>query len=255
MVSLFGVLNIASQSLSVEQEATAVAGQNLANVINPAYAEQQLNVAATTPLQTTSGQEGTGVKAVSITDLRNALLDAQIQAEGSVTGSLNSQQTALQQAEAYLNEQLSSASGTASSTSSPNGLAADLSNFFGSLQTLANDPTNISDRQAVAQSAQQLTQQFNSVSAGLSTVTSNLNSSIQSSVTASNQDLSQIAALNQQIVEAESSGGTANDLVNQREQLIESLSGHGQPDRFRAIQRRGQHQHRRRQHGGGPDDA
>jgi len=216
------------QSLSVQQEATAIAGQNLANVNNPAYADEQLQIQEATPLETPTGEEGTGVDAVSITSMRDALLDAQIAAEGSVSGSLTSQQSALQEAEAYLDEELSSTS-TSSSTSaatSSNGLTADLSNFFSSLQTLSTDPGNISDRQAVIQSAQQLTEQFNQVSSGLDTVTSDLNSSIQSGVTAANQDLSQIASLNQQIMEAQNSGGTADQLVDEREKTIENLAGY-----------------------------
>ncbi len=212
------------KSLSVQQEATAIAGQNLANVNNPAYADEQLEIQEATPLETPTGEEGTGVDAVSITSMRDALLDAQIVAEGSVTGSLTSQQSALQQAEAYLNEKLGTSS--SSSASSSNGLATDLSNLFSSLQTLSTNPGNISDRQAVIQSAQQLTEQFNQVSSGLNTVTSGLNSSIQSGVTASNQDLSQIATLNQQIMEAQNSGGTADQLVDEREKTIEDLAGY-----------------------------
>ena len=207
MVSLFGVLNIGAQSLGVETTESAVAGQNLANVNNPGYAEEQVNLQTDDPLQTPVGEEGTGVQAVSITEVRDALLDSQIQSEGSVTGSLTSQQSALQEAEAYLNEQLSGS--TSAGTSSPNGLTADLSNFYNALQTLSTDPSNIADRQAVIQSAQQLTQQFNSASSGLATVTSNLNSSIASGVTSANQDLSQIAGLNQQIVLSQASGGSA----------------------------------------------
>jgi len=216
------------QSLSVQQEATAIAGQNLANVNNPAYADEQLELQEATPLETPTGEEGTGVDAVSITSMRDALLDAQIAAEGSVTGSLTAQQSALQQAEAYLDEELSSTS-TGSSTSaatSPNGLTANLSSFFSSLQTLSTDPSNISDRQAVIQSAQQLTEQFNQVSSGLNTVTSDLYSSIQSDVASANQDLNQIASLNQQIMEAQDSGGTADQLVDEREQTIGNLAGY-----------------------------
>jgi flagellar hook-associated protein 1 FlgK len=225
MVSLFGILNMGGQALAVNQEATAVTGQNLANVNNPAYADEQLQIQEATPLDTTSGQEGTGVEAVSITSLRDALLDSQIASEDSVTGSLTSQQSALQQAEAYLNEDLSNTSNS-SVASSSNGLTADISNLFSSLQTLSTDPSNISDRQAVVQSAQELTEQFNQVSSGLDTVTSSLNSSIQSGVSASNQDLTQIASLNQQIVAAQASGGSAEQLVDEREQAIENLSGY-----------------------------
>jgi flagellar hook-associated protein 1 FlgK len=165
------------------------------------------------------------VDAVSITSMRNALLDAQVAAEGSVTGSLTAQQSALQNAEAYLNEQLSNNS-SSSAASSSTGLTADLSSLFSSLQTLSTDPSNISDRQAVIQSAQQLTEQFNQVSSGLSTVTSDLNTSIQNGVTAVNQDLSQIASLNKQIMVAQGSGGTADQLEDEREQTIENLAGY-----------------------------
>jgi flagellar hook-associated protein 1 FlgK len=165
------------------------------------------------------------VDAVSITSMRNALLDAQVAAEGSVTGSLTAQQSALQDAEAYLDEQLSDSS-SSSDASSSTGLTADFSSLFGSLQTLSTDPSNISDRQAVIQSAQQLTEQFNQVSSGLSTVTSSLNTSIQNGVTAVNQDLSQIASLNQQIMVAQGSGGTADQLEDEREQTIENLAGY-----------------------------
>jgi flagellar hook-associated protein 1 FlgK len=227
MLSLFGVLNMGGESLSVQQEATAVAGQNLANVNNPAYADEQVQLQEATPLDTTIGEEGTGVQAVSITSLRNALLDAQIAAEGSVTGSLTSQQSALQDAEAYLDEQLSSSSSSSDSgASSSNGLTADLSNLYSSLETLSTNPSNISDRQAVIQAAQQVAEQFNEVSSGLNTVNAGLNSSIQNGVNAVNQDFSEIASLNQQIMDVQAGGGTAEQLVDQREQLIENLSGY-----------------------------
>lgn len=225
-VSLFGVLNMAAGSMSVEQEATAVSGQNLANVNNPNYSEQTLEVEAATPLQTTIGQEGTGVQSTGITQVWDSLLNSQITAEDSVTGSLNSQQGALQQAEAYLNEELSGSTSSSSATSSPDGLTADLSSFFDALQSLTTNPSSIPDRQAVIQSAQQVAQQFNSVSTGLATVTSDLNTSVQNGVTSANQYLTQIASLNQQIMNAQNDGGSANDLVDQREQAIENLAGY-----------------------------
>jgi flagellar hook-associated protein 1 FlgK len=227
MLSLFGILNIGGESLSAERDAAAVAGQNLANVNNPAYADEQVQLEEAPSISTTSGQEGTGVEDAAITSLRNALLDAQIAAEGSVTGSLTAQQTALQQAEGYLNEQLSnSSSSSTSAASSSGGLTAALSGLFSALQTLSTDPSSMTDRQTVIQSAQQLAGQFNQVSSGLGTVTANLNAAVQNGVAAVNQDLNQIASLNQQIVLAQAGGGTANQLVDEREQTIENLAGY-----------------------------
>jgi flagellar hook-associated protein 1 FlgK len=224
MVGLFNILNMGGQSMNVQQDATAVAGQNLANIDNPNYSDQVLQVEAATPIETTIGQEGTGVEATGITQITSALLNSQIQSEASTSGSLTAQQNALDNVEADLNEQISTAS-SGTDESSATGLSADMSNLFNSLQSLSTDPSNISDRQAVVQAAQQLTGQFNSVSSGVATVTAGLNSAVQSGVASSNQDLTQIAALNQQIIQAQNSGGSANDLVDLREQTLESLAG------------------------------
>ncbi len=220
MLGLFGTLDLGARSLSAQQEGTSVAGQNLANVNNPGYARQQLIISASTPVQTPIGQEGTGVDATSITEARSSLLDSQITSESSVTGSLNTQQQALEDAEAYLNEQIQS--GT--TDSSPSGLTADLSNLFNSFQSLSTDPSNLSERQSLVQNAQQLSSEFNQVSSQLGTVRDSLNTSIQNDVSGANQDITQIAALNQQIVQAQAGGGTANDLVDEREQTIEDLA-------------------------------
>jgi len=217
---------MAGQSLDVQQQATAIAGQNLANVNNPSYSRQSLEIQAATPIETPVGEEGTGVESIGITQVRNALLDSQIQSEASASGSLASQQSALDNAETNLNEQLNgAASGAGADSASPQGLSTDLSNMFGALQSLSTDPGNISNRQTVVQSAQELTGQFNQVSAGLNTLAAGLNSSIVSDVSGSNQDLAQIATLNQQIIQAKSSGGSANDLVDLREKTLEDLAG------------------------------
>src|SRR5580692_4990763 len=122
MLGLFGTLDMSARSLSVQQEEMTISGQNVANVNNPAYADEQLEVSESTPLETSIGEEGTGVQMTGLAELRNPLLDNQIQAEASTTGSLTAQQSNLQNAEAYLDEQISSTSNSAT-PSSPNGLA------------------------------------------------------------------------------------------------------------------------------------
>ena len=215
---------MSARSLAVQQEEMTVSGQNLANVNNNNYSEEQLEVSESSPLETTFGDEGTGDQINGISNSRNPLLDGQIQAEASTSGSLTAQQTSLQYAEAYLDEQISSSS-SSPTADSPNGLAADMSNLFDSFQSLSNDPGDLSLRQTAVESAQQVTAQFNQVSAQLSTVQANLNTSVQNDVGSANQDLSSIATLNQQIVAAQASGGSADQLVDQREQTLENLAG------------------------------
>jgi flagellar hook-associated protein FlgK len=96
MPGLLGTLNLGARSLQTQQQGVAVAGHNLANANNPAYARQVLEIQTSTPLPTSIGSVGTGADAVAITQVRDTLLDQQVQVEASITGSLQSQQTALQ---------------------------------------------------------------------------------------------------------------------------------------------------------------
>ncbi len=215
---------MASRSLSVQQEEMAISGQNVSNANNASYADEQLVTSESTPLDTVIGDEGTGIQMTDITSSRNPLLDSQIQAETSATGSLNVQQSSLQNTEAYLDETITSS--TSSTTAdSPNGLAAGLSNLFDAFQGLSADPSDTSLRQTAVEAAQQVANQFNQVSAQLSTVQQGLNSSVQNDVATANQDLSTIATLNSQIVAAQAAGTGAPQLVDQREQALENLAG------------------------------
>ena len=94
MLGLFGTLNLAATSLATQQESMAVAGQNMANANNPAYAVEQAVVQTSAPIETMAGEEGTGANIVSISEVRDALLDSQIQSENSAVASYTAQQSA-----------------------------------------------------------------------------------------------------------------------------------------------------------------
>jgi flagellar hook-associated protein 1 FlgK len=225
MPGLFDSLNIASSGLNAQQQAIEVAGQNLANVNNPAYSRQVVVEQAATPVQTSIGQEGTGVEVVSIQQIRDAMLDDQIQGENSITSFLQTQQNALQTAQSDIGEQLQSTSSTDTSVGSTGGLDSDLSGLFNDFQALSTDPSSTANRQALISQAQQLAAQFNQVDQSLSGLQAQLNQSVQTDVGRANQLLSQIAGLNQQIAVAQGSpGGTANDLVDLREEDLENLA-------------------------------
>jgi flagellar hook-associated protein 1 FlgK len=228
MLGLFGALNMASGAMDAQQEGIEVAGQNMANVDNSAYAREQLVLESSIPMPTSIGSEGTGVEATAITEVRDALLDQQITSETSVTGSLTSQQTALQYVQDALGEELQSSSSSSSDSTSvgtTGGLADDLSGLFNAFQTLSTNPSSLADRQAVIAAGQQLSSQFNQVDQQLTSLNSQLNQSVQTGVTSANQYLSDIASLNQQIIAAQAgNGGTANTLIDQRQQDLESLA-------------------------------
>jgi flagellar hook-associated protein 1 FlgK len=184
-------------------------------------ARQQRAIQAAAPMLALAGWEGRGVEAAVIAEARDPLLDAQLQAEASVTGSLAAQQTHLQNAGACMDELFSF-------SAAPNGLEgldADLSNLFNSFETLYSNPANLPLRRGIVRSAQDVAAKFNRASSRLNGLRNDLNASIQKDVIRANQTLNDIAGLNRQIIEARASGGRAGALARQREQCLETLSG------------------------------
>jgi flagellar hook-associated protein 1 FlgK len=82
----------------------------------------------------------------------------------------------------------------------------------------------MSARTSLVDAAQSLSSTFNQASQNLTALNSQLNTSVSNGVTSANQLLSSIAGLNSQIAQATASGGTANDLVDSREQDLENLA-------------------------------
>lgn len=231
MLGLYGILNLGARSLQTEQVGTEVTGHNIANVNNSAYTRQRVSIATATPLPSSIGSEGNGASAVAIQQVRDGLLDAQIQTEASVTGSLTAQQNALEQGQSALglsiDQSTSGASSAAGSdaTGTQHGIGDSLNGLLNEFQNLANDPTSLSERQIVLSKAAELATQFNQADSRIGDVQNALNATLTGDVTQANQLLSDIAGLNQQISIAQASGGLPNDLLDTRQSKIEQLSG------------------------------
>jgi flagellar hook-associated protein 1 len=227
MLSLFGTLDMASRSLQTQMTGMEVTGQNLANVNTTGYTRQTVDIQTSTDLSTSIGDQGTGANVVAIQQAVNSLLNSQIQSQQSSGGYWNGQQTALQSAEDNLNEFLngtSSTSSTSGTTTTDTGLASQLTSLFNDFQAVATSPTSIADRQSLLSQAQTVASSFNQINSQLNSTTASLNTSVSNDVTSANSLLTDIAQLNGQISSAEFSGGTPNDLLDEREQDLENLS-------------------------------
>jgi flagellar hook-associated protein 1 FlgK len=228
MLGLFGTLNLASRSLQTQMTGVEVTGQNLANVNTTGYTRQSVEIQTSPDASTSIGPEGTGANAVAIQQVVNALLNSQIQGQQSISGYWNAQQTALQSAQTSLDEFLNGTGSATSSTSgnstTDTGLSGQLSGLFSTFQAVAASPTSVAARQALVSQAQTLASTFNQANSQLDATRTSLNTSLGDDVDSANQLLSGIAGLNQQISTAEFSGGTPNDLLDEREQDLENLS-------------------------------
>jgi flagellar hook-associated protein 1 len=226
MLGLFGTLNLAARSLQTQMAGVETAGQNLANVNTPGYSRQQVVIQTGPAIQSGVGPQGTGANLVAIQQITDALLNGQIQSQGSVTGYWNANQSALATTQTALNEFLNSTqstSGSGGATSS--GLSDQLGALFNAFQAVATSPTSISARQALIGQTQTLASTFNQLDSRLNSLHTALDSSLNNQVDSANQLLKDIATMNGQITNAENyTGGVANDLRDQRQQKLESLA-------------------------------
>src|ERR1041385_1938018 len=152
MLGLFGTLNLGARALEAQRAGVEIAGQNIANINNPAYARQRVQIQTGVSIPTSAGPEGTGAYVVAIQQLRSALVDGQMQNELSVSGYWAAQQSALQYAQGglgeFLDNQTQGLSGSAATGVGAQGLGGELNGLFNAFQSVATSPSSIPDRQA-----------------------------------------------------------------------------------------------------------
>lgn len=224
MPGLFGALHLGQQSLHVQQQGMETAGHNLANVNNPAYSRQRINISTSITIPTPFGPVGTGSYITGVQQIRSSILDTQIGNEAGVTAFLEAQQQAWQLGQAILGQEINRQASGAEGVGGGNGVAEHLSDLFNSFHNVSTLPTSLSERQAALMKAQNLAGDLNRADAQLAQLNTDLNVTLNDHVATANDLLAGIARLNKEIVTTEISPGSANDLRDLRQEKIEKLS-------------------------------
>ncbi len=206
--------------LRAAQYAMDVAAHNVANANTDGYSRQDVQLAAVPPPFTQfSGpgnpisQIGLGVRLQQVRRDRDQLLDTQYRDIRGLNDQYQAQASALQEAENTLNEP------------GDQGIGAQITNFFNAFRDLTSQPESLAARSAAVQSGATLAAAFNRESTLLTQQRTALDQSLDVDVSNVNSMAQQIAALNVQIQQAVVAGGTANDLMDQRDLLLDNLAG------------------------------
>jgi len=205
------MLSTAVSGLLAFQQALDVTSNNISNSSTPGYSVENIELAEQPGVSSGAGFFGNGVDVQSITRSYDEMLAAQVRSSQSSYSSFNTLSTQAAQIDNML-------------SSSSTGLTATLQNFVNSLQTLSTTPAGSAQRQVVLSSAQALTTQLQSYQSQLETQSSDLQSTIGTTVSEINTIASNIASLNGQIAAASGSGQTPNQLLDQRDSLVDQLS-------------------------------
>ncbi|NUP88838.1 MAG: flagellar hook-associated protein FlgK [Candidatus Sumerlaeia bacterium] len=202
--SIGGILNTGRQGIFVNQIALRVTGQNIANVNTPGYTRQR-------PIFDPSAF-GNGVSVRTIQQLRFRFYDAQLSTEQQSLGSLSVKQEVMSRLEAIFNE----TSGT--------GISTAMRDLFQSLHDLSSHPDGTAQREAVRTRAGSLGDVFAAVRGRVEATRRDADLQSKALVTQVNGLTAQIAALNDQITRQTTSAQAPNELIDQRQRLVNELS-------------------------------
>ncbi|PKQ09636.1 MAG: flagellar hook-associated protein FlgK, partial [Alphaproteobacteria bacterium HGW-Alphaproteobacteria-12] len=207
-MSLSSALGAAMSGLNVSQAGIDITSRNIANVDTPGYTrkiQQQTNALA--------GGEGIGVRREAAMRQIDAFLQQQLRTASAESASLNIKSSVLNRVDAMF--------GTPNSNSSIAGSIGELATM---LQELANDPESDAARQSLLNEADNLAAKFNAMSGTIQSMRLEAERNIASSVESANALLQTIASVNKEIAQRQTGNLSVADLQDQRDMAINELS-------------------------------
>ncbi len=207
------IFTIGQSALAAAQAGISTAGQNIANVSTLGYSRQSVVQTATTPQPLGFGYLGQGTQVTAIRRIYSDYLGGQVVSAQSSSSQLDAQYSLIQQIDNMLADPSA-------------GLSPAMQDFFNSLQDVSTYPADAPARQAALSSAQAMASRFRDLHSRLEDVRQGMNLQITDSVKSINSAAQQLVALNRAIDSAQSvsNGAPANDLLDQRDQLVSDLS-------------------------------
>ena len=217
-MSTFSGLSTALSSLIAQRQALEVSGQNIANAKTVGYTRQRADLTSVEALSaptlfSTGSGVGVGTQVSGITRMGDMFLDARLRSQTSSATFQAAQATALSRLESTLTEPADT------------GVAASLQTYWDGWQAVANNPGDTAARTVLLGNADALTSQISSGYRAVESQWNQLRTEASTLVTQVNTRSSAIADLNSQIRSILVSGGSANELIDQRSVMVTELSG------------------------------
>ncbi len=212
-MGLFASLNMGVTGLTASQMALDITGQNITNANTEGYSRKRLSQASLARTDTAYGQVGMGVDVSHIERIREEFLDKQIQTQTSRQNYYSQMDHSLERVENIFTEP------------TDNALNKYMDDFWNAWQDLANNPADLSSREAVATSSQVMTDQFHAVWNELDAFQDSIDEDISAQVEGVNNLIREVKKLNDDIASVEMDDASrANDSRDKRTQLLKELS-------------------------------
>jgi len=210
--TLFSALDIGRAGLLVAQVQLDVAGHNIANVNKEGYSRQRVEITTRIPNYKPYGAIGRGPALEGIRRLRDTFLDTMYRQQVAGLGDADVQAQYYTRIEDLFQEP------------SENGFGSRLNVFFDALNDFANTVEQLPARVALLSQAEAMAASLNDAASRLETLRTNANEEVRNLVPQINSLAERIAELNRNIRDAEFTGHQANDLRDDRDNLVDQLA-------------------------------
>jgi flagellar hook-associated protein 1 FlgK len=216
--STFTGIEIGKRGLAAHNQGLTTIGHNLTNASTEGYSRQRVQLGEMLPIyapelnrEETPGQIGQGVVIERIERVRDNLLEGRIDSQSGLEGYWSTRDKYVLQLEQVHNEPTDSSVRTL------------MDKFWDSWQELSIRPEDLPAREAVLSRGTALTEGIRDRYRRLSDLRTTLDGDIRGSVEQVNDFTTRIADLNREIAKSKALGDSPNDLMDQRDLLVEKL--------------------------------
>ena len=218
MRSTFAGLNTMVSGLQTNRLSLETVGHNLTNANTDGYSRQSVNQTATNGqvIGTIGGTVigGTGVTATSLTRARDIYADRQYWQENSTLSYYEYTATNYNKLETIFND------------ADENGIQDGLERFYTAWVDVSTSASTATSRQNVIDQGQLLTERLQAANTQLQNQIVAIYDDMTLSIQEINSLTTEIVELNKNIQYQEATGASANDLKDQRDLLVDELSGY-----------------------------
>ena len=216
-MSGFSSLNVGAQALYAAQRALDVTGQNVSNANTDGYSRQRVQQSArggsvVPAMFSRSGADAGGVDLLGTQRIRDGFLESRAHQEHASYAGLGALNSTYTDIEATFGEP------------SATGLQSQLSSFWSSWSTVANDPGGSGPRSLLLEQADTLADTVNGFSGQLEQQWSATRDQVASTVADVNSMTAEVARLNDAVRSATLGGDAPNELADQRDLLVTRIA-------------------------------
>ncbi len=207
-----GILSIGKSALATAQVGISTTAHNIANVNTPGYSRQIVSQEAKLPQNFGYGFVGQGANVSSVNRVYNEILARNVVNSQAASSAIDTYKAQLSPIDNLLSDNEA-------------GLNPAMNDFFASVKNVNANASDIPTRTSLISDAQSLANRFNTMSNRLNQIQTDVSDQISGHITSVNGIATQIASLNSTIDKAINvEGRPPNDLMDQRDQLVNDLS-------------------------------